>query len=160
MPWISFSSIFTIYTIRNCCINNKLYVYAILLHGAGTASTYVMCAENLTLTFNLEVITVIQCLRYSHHTCTDSWLRVTAFYIQSYYLYVLDVLIIFLFLPLWIYRFLIGQYVTIHGDVISHVNISHVMVEDGGEYSCTASNRAGKVSHSARLNVYGKLTVI
>lgn len=54
-------------------------------------------------------------------------------------------------------RFLIGQYVTIHGDVISHVNISHVMVEDGGEYSCIASNRAGKVSHSARLNVYGKL---
>lgn len=53
-------------------------------------------------------------------------------------------------------RFLIGQYVTIHGDVISHVNISHVMVEDGGEYSCTASNRAGKVSHAARLNVYGK----
>lgn len=53
-------------------------------------------------------------------------------------------------------RFLIGQYVTIHGDVISHVNISHVMVEDGGEYSCVASNRAGKVSHSARLNVYGK----
>lgn len=56
------------------------------------------------------------------------------------------------------FRFLIGQYVTIHGDVISHVNISHVMVEDGGEYSCIASNRAGKVTHSARLNVYGKLT--
>lgn len=57
-------------------------------------------------------------------------------------------------------RFLIGQYVTIHGDVISHVNISHVMVEDGGEYSCVASNRAGKVSHSARLNVYGKFYYI
>ncbi|XP_043473244.1 Down syndrome cell adhesion molecule-like protein Dscam2 isoform X9 [Leptopilina heterotoma] len=52
-------------------------------------------------------------------------------------------------------RFVIGQYVTVHGDVISHVNISHVMVEDGGEYSCTAENRAGKVTHSARLNVYG-----
>lgn len=46
---------------------------------------------------------------------------------------------------------------TVHGDVISHVNISHVMVEDGGEYTCTAENRAGKTSHSARLNVYGKL---
>ena len=53
-------------------------------------------------------------------------------------------------------RFVIGQYVTVHGDVISHVNISHVMVEDGGEYSCTAENRAGKVTHAARLNVYGK----
>ncbi|KAL6441311.1 hypothetical protein ACFW04_003518 [Cataglyphis niger] len=51
--------------------------------------------------------------------------------------------------------FVIGQYVTVHGDVISHVNISHVMVEDGGEYSCTAENRAGKVTHAARLNVYG-----
>ncbi|XP_037034782.1 Down syndrome cell adhesion molecule-like protein Dscam2 isoform X7 [Bradysia coprophila] len=52
-------------------------------------------------------------------------------------------------------RFMIGQYVTVHGDVISHVNISHVMVEDGGEYSCMSQNRAGKVSHSARLNIYG-----
>lgn len=51
---------------------------------------------------------------------------------------------------------MIGQYVTVHGDVISHVNISHVMVEDGGEYSCAAENRAGKTSHSARLNIYGK----
>lgn len=50
---------------------------------------------------------------------------------------------------------MIGQYVTVHGDVISHVNISHVMVEDGGEYSCIAENRAGKVTHSARLNIYG-----
>ncbi|XP_015430998.1 PREDICTED: Down syndrome cell adhesion molecule-like protein Dscam2 [Dufourea novaeangliae] len=52
-------------------------------------------------------------------------------------------------------RFVIGQYVTVHGDVISHVNISNVMVEDGGEYSCTAENRAGKATHAARLNVYG-----
>ncbi|XP_046465971.1 dscam family member AbsCAM isoform X1 [Neodiprion pinetum] len=52
-------------------------------------------------------------------------------------------------------RSVIGQYVTVHGDVISHVNISHVMVEDGGEYSCTAENRAGKTTHAARLNVYG-----
>lgn len=51
---------------------------------------------------------------------------------------------------------MIGQFVTVHGDVISHVNISHVMVEDGGEYACYAENRAGKVLHSARLNVYGK----
>ncbi|XP_011496238.1 PREDICTED: Down syndrome cell adhesion molecule-like protein Dscam2 [Ceratosolen solmsi marchali] len=52
-------------------------------------------------------------------------------------------------------RYVIGQYVTVHGDVISHVNITRVVVEDGGEYSCTAENRAGKVTHAARLNVYG-----
>lgn len=52
-------------------------------------------------------------------------------------------------------RFMIGQYVTAHGDVIAHVNITHVMVEDGGEYSCVVENRAGRTVHSARLNVYG-----
>ncbi|KAG8038992.1 hypothetical protein G9C98_003299 [Cotesia typhae] len=52
-------------------------------------------------------------------------------------------------------RFMIGQYVTVHGDVISHVNISTVRVEDGGEYRCTAGNRVAKVHHAARLNIYG-----
>ncbi|XP_037792633.1 Down syndrome cell adhesion molecule-like protein Dscam2 [Penaeus monodon] len=53
------------------------------------------------------------------------------------------------------HRYLKGQYVSAHGDVISHVNISSVHVTDGGTYSCTAENSAGKVTHSARLNVYG-----
>nr|CAD7393335.1 unnamed protein product [Timema cristinae] len=53
-------------------------------------------------------------------------------------------------------RFVIGQYVTLHGDVISHVNISNVQVEDGGIYQCTASNRVGEISHSADMRVYGK----
>ncbi|XP_046406414.1 Down syndrome cell adhesion molecule-like protein Dscam2 [Ischnura elegans] len=52
-------------------------------------------------------------------------------------------------------RFLIGQYVTVHGDVISHVNISNVQVEDGGIYQCTARNRVGEVMHSADLRIYG-----
>ncbi|XP_017766445.1 PREDICTED: Down syndrome cell adhesion molecule-like protein Dscam2 isoform X1 [Eufriesea mexicana] len=52
-------------------------------------------------------------------------------------------------------RLLIGQYVTVYGDVISHVNISSVKSEDGGEYQCIASSRAGEASHSARLNIYG-----
>lgn len=41
-------------------------------------------------------------------------------------------------------RFLVGQYVTIHDDVISHVNISNVKEEDGGEYMCTAQNTIGR----------------
>ncbi|XP_071455064.1 cell adhesion molecule Dscam1, partial [Hetaerina americana] len=52
-------------------------------------------------------------------------------------------------------RFLVGQYVTIHDDVISHVNISSIREEDGGEYSCVARNAVSRVSHSARVNVYG-----
>ncbi|XP_015600048.1 Down syndrome cell adhesion molecule-like protein Dscam2 isoform X2 [Cephus cinctus] len=52
-------------------------------------------------------------------------------------------------------RFMIGQYVTVYGDVISHVNISTVLVDDGGEYRCSAANRVAKVHHSARLNIYG-----
>lgn len=55
-------------------------------------------------------------------------------------------------------RILIGQYVTVYGDVISHVNISSVKSEDSGEYQCTAASRAGETSHSARLNVYGQWT--
>ncbi len=38
-------------------------------------------------------------------------------------------------------RFMIGQYVTVHGDVISHLNISQSKVEDGGLYGCEATNR-------------------
>nr|XP_045626192.1 Down syndrome cell adhesion molecule-like protein Dscam2 [Procambarus clarkii] len=53
------------------------------------------------------------------------------------------------------HRYVKGQYVSAHGEVISHVNISTVHVTDGGTYRCTAENSAGSVVHSARLNVYG-----
>jgi hypothetical protein len=55
---------------------------------------------------------------------------------------------------------MIGQFVSVFGDVISHVNISSVRAEDGGEYECIADNRAGTDRHSARLNVYGKLILV
>lgn len=54
------------------------------------------------------------------------------------------------------HRFAIGQYTDISGDVISHLNISHVRPDDGGLYRCVASNSMGHVEHSARLNVYGR----
>ena len=54
------------------------------------------------------------------------------------------------------FRLLIGQYVTVHGDVVSHVNVSAARPEDGGKYECLAQNRAGKVKHGARLNIYGE----
>ncbi|GAB6026763.1 Down syndrome cell adhesion molecule-like protein 1 [Chamberlinius hualienensis] len=42
-----------------------------------------------------------------------------------------------------------------HGDVVSYLNSTHLTVADGGEYSCVATNRAGFVTHSARINIYG-----
>lgn len=50
---------------------------------------------------------------------------------------------------------MIGQYVTLSSDVVSHVNITNVKPDDGGEFSCIAKSRAGESSHSARLNIYG-----
>ncbi|XP_037873453.1 cell adhesion molecule Dscam2 isoform X2 [Bombyx mori] len=52
-------------------------------------------------------------------------------------------------------RFVVGQHVTLQDDVVSHLNISRVTEQDGGEYACVASNTAGKTSHAARVNVYG-----
>ncbi|KAJ0174157.1 hypothetical protein K1T71_010303 [Dendrolimus kikuchii] len=52
-------------------------------------------------------------------------------------------------------RFVVGQHVTLQDDVVSHLNISRVTEQDGGEYACVATNSAGKASHAARVNVYG-----
>lgn len=45
------------------------------------------------------------------------------------------------------------------GDVISYVNISSTAIAYGGQYTCKVSNAVGIVSHSGRMNVYGKLHV-
>ena len=42
-------------------------------------------------------------------------------------------------------------------EVTAYLNISSAAVEDGGEYTCLASNQAGQVAHSARLNIYGNI---
>lgn len=55
-----------------------------------------------------------------------------------------------------LHRYAIGQYVDGAGDVISHLNITHVRADDGGLYHCIAANAMGSIEHAARLNVYGK----
>ncbi|XP_059350890.1 cell adhesion molecule Dscam2-like isoform X2 [Daphnia carinata] len=54
-------------------------------------------------------------------------------------------------------RYFLGQQQqTGHGDlVVAHLNITHVRVEDGGNYKCIAENRVGRVEHSANLHIYG-----
>ncbi|KFM75224.1 Down syndrome cell adhesion molecule-like protein Dscam2, partial [Stegodyphus mimosarum] len=52
-------------------------------------------------------------------------------------------------------RFRVGDYVTSDGYVMSYVNVTDIRVEDGGEYSCTATNAVASVRHAARLDVYG-----
>ncbi|XP_071455023.1 cell adhesion molecule Dscam1 [Hetaerina americana] len=52
-------------------------------------------------------------------------------------------------------RFQVGQYVTVNGDVVSHLNISSILTNDGGLYKCIASSKVGSAEHMAKLNVYG-----
>lgn len=59
-----------------------------------------------------------------------------------------------------LHRYAIGQYVDGSGDVISHLNITHVRTDDGGLYKCIAMNSMGSVEHAARLNVYGKSIIL
>ncbi|XP_076350077.1 cell adhesion molecule Dscam1-like isoform X2 [Tachypleus tridentatus] len=52
-------------------------------------------------------------------------------------------------------RFRVGDYVTQSNQVVSHVNISMIKPEDGGYFTCIASNEVGKVLHQGKLNVIG-----
>ncbi len=45
---------------------------------------------------------------------------------------------------------------TVHDEVISHVNVSSARAVDGGTYSCRAENAVGFAEHAARLNIYGE----
>ncbi|KAF6210674.1 hypothetical protein GE061_013781 [Apolygus lucorum] len=52
-------------------------------------------------------------------------------------------------------RIQVGQYVTVSGDVISHMNITAAQTNDGGLYKCVASSKVGTVEHAERLNIHG-----
>ncbi|GFV04280.1 down syndrome cell adhesion molecule-like protein Dscam2 [Trichonephila clavipes] len=56
-------------------------------------------------------------------------------------------------------RFRVGDYVTRDSRVVSYVNITSIQVEDGGLFSCKATNEVGSVLHSARVNVFGPPTI-
>lgn len=53
------------------------------------------------------------------------------------------------------FRYQIGQYVTVNGDVVSHLNISDIHTHDGGLYRCLANSKVGSADHLARISVYG-----
>lgn len=44
-------------------------------------------------------------------------------------------------------------------EVVSTLSIGSAEVQDGGSYSCEASNYAGVATHVARLNVYGPVFI-
>lgn len=52
-------------------------------------------------------------------------------------------------------RMTFGSYLDRNGDVISHLNLSHVTGQDSSEYACLAKNNLGEVRHSSWLHVYG-----
>ncbi|XP_053617541.1 cell adhesion molecule Dscam2-like isoform X2 [Plodia interpunctella] len=53
------------------------------------------------------------------------------------------------------HRYFISDESSVNGDVVSILNISSASPEDGGRYTCRASNAKGHHDHSARLNIYG-----
>jgi hypothetical protein len=53
------------------------------------------------------------------------------------------------------HRIQYGDYVSLTGDVVSYVNITSVSPTDGGLYSCSAANSAGRAVHSATVRVQG-----
>jgi len=46
-------------------------------------------------------------------------------------------------------RLQVGQYVTVNGDVVSHLNISSIHTNDGGLYKCIAASKVGISQYSS-----------
>ena len=53
-------------------------------------------------------------------------------------------------------RYSIGSYRQSNTEMVSHINISQVRIEDSGNYKCVAYNLIADAQHSARLNIYGE----
>ncbi|GAB6030896.1 Down syndrome cell adhesion molecule-like protein 1 [Chamberlinius hualienensis] len=56
-------------------------------------------------------------------------------------------------------RYSVDEYITAEGATFSTLYINSVRIEDGGVYRCVATNNVGRVEHSARVNVYGPISV-
>lgn len=52
-------------------------------------------------------------------------------------------------------RMQVGQYVTVNGDVVSHLNVTSIQTNDGGVYKCIATSKVGNAEHAGRISVYG-----
>ncbi|KAL0810846.1 hypothetical protein ABMA28_010156 [Loxostege sticticalis] len=52
-------------------------------------------------------------------------------------------------------RYVISQTMAPDGGVVTQLNMSHVMVDDGGMFSCVAHNGDTVLAHHDRVNVYG-----
>lgn len=54
-------------------------------------------------------------------------------------------------------RLRIADHVTNDGQIIGYLNITRIELNDEGEYKCHGISEAGRVEHSARVSVIGKL---
>ncbi|XP_053620257.1 cell adhesion molecule Dscam2-like [Plodia interpunctella] len=52
-------------------------------------------------------------------------------------------------------RYTIGQTMSPDGGAVTHLNMSHVRVDDGGLFSCVAHNGDSIIAHYDRINVFG-----
>ena len=53
-------------------------------------------------------------------------------------------------------RYALSSVMNEDSDVISHMNITGLLTEDGGLYRCEATSALGVVHHEDRINVLGK----
>ena len=56
-------------------------------------------------------------------------------------------------------RYTFNDVINEDSDVISYLNISRLVSEDGGLYRCEATSELGAVQHEDRINVIGKIMI-
>ncbi|XP_037086428.1 Down syndrome cell adhesion molecule-like protein Dscam2 isoform X6 [Pollicipes pollicipes] len=52
-------------------------------------------------------------------------------------------------------RFQVGQTVRSSGTVVSYLNVTNILTNDGGLFKCEATSKVGSVAHQARIDVRG-----